>query len=64
MISPGKRWFLYRSVFAAGVMSAPIWGARGCWKGIAEVIMSWGRMDGQQLDNAARGRKAPQRMAL
>ena len=34
-------------------MSAPIWDARGRWRGIAEVIMSWGKMDGQQRDNAS-----------
>src|SRR4030095_7012595 len=51
MISPGKRWFLYRSLVAGGVMSGCLsWSSSGQGGVIIRAIMSWVRKQVQQVD--------------
>src|SRR5215510_13614745 len=51
MISPGKRWFLYRSLVAGGVMSGCLsWSSSGQGGVITRTIMSWVRKQVQQVD--------------
>src|SRR5215510_9416811 len=54
MISPGKRWFLYRSLVAGGVMSGCLsWSSSGQGGVITRAIMSWVRKQVQQVDKTS-----------